>query len=78
VVPEVWLQGGPAERTTTYVDATDAFEAKLAALRAHVSQTEHMDDLEALLRSWMTGVAWAGKLGPGRLAEGFQVLDTGE
>lgn len=78
VVPEVWLQGAPAPRTTTYVDATDVFEAKLAALRAHVSQTEHMDDLEGLLRSWMTGVAWAGQLGPGRLAEGFQVVNTGE
>jgi len=78
VVPEVWLQGAPDGRTTTYVDATDVFDAKLAALRAHVSQTEHMDDLEGLLRSWMGGVAFAGRLAPGRLAEGFQVLDTGE
>lgn len=78
VVPEVWLQGGPDERTTTYVDATDAFDAKLAALGAHVSQTGRMDDLEGLLRSWMSGVAWTGRLAPGRLAEGFQVLDTGE
>ena len=28
------------------VDITDRFDAKVAALRAHDSQTAHMDDLE--------------------------------
>lgn len=77
-VQEMWLQGGPPERTNRWVDATDTFEAKLDALRAHRSQTEHMDDVEGLLRSWMSGVAWTGTLPPGRLAEGFHVVDTGE
>ena len=38
----------------TFVDVTDHLPAKLAALRAHVSQTEHMADLEEMIRGWMT------------------------
>jgi hypothetical protein len=44
VVDQVWLVGSPSPNR--YVDVTDTFERKLAALRAHQSQTAHRDALE--------------------------------
>ena len=74
-VSEVWLMGGHSP--DRYVDVTDTFGKKVAALRAHESQTGHMDGLEDRLRGWLErGAAGAG-LPEGRLAEAFQVLDTG-
>ncbi|HEY0484881.1 MAG TPA: PIG-L deacetylase family protein [Mycobacteriales bacterium] len=73
-VPEVWLMGSPAP--DHFVDITDTYERKLAALRAHVSQTAHMDGLDAMLRGWLTANAVEAKLDTGRLAEGFTILRT--
>ena len=74
-VPQTWIMsaGGVA---THYVDVTDTFDRKVAALRSHASQTEHMDDLEGLLRGWLGRNAEAAGLAEGRLAEGFRVMDT--
>jgi len=55
---------------------TATFPRKIAALRAHESQTGHMDDLEDRIRGWLTRAARLGGLPDGRLAEAFQVLDT--
>jgi LmbE family N-acetylglucosaminyl deacetylase len=74
-VREVWLPGGPAPNH--YVDVTDTFRRKVAALRAHESQTGHMDELEEFLRGWLARSAAQGGLPEGRLAEAFQVLDSG-
>jgi LmbE family N-acetylglucosaminyl deacetylase len=74
-VREVWMPGGPAPNH--YVDITETFGRKVAALRAHESQTGHMANLEDFLRGWLTGAATQGGLPEGRLAEAFQVLDTG-
>ena len=74
-VREVWMPGGPAPNH--YVDVTDTFDRKVAALRAHESQTGHMDQLAEFLRGWLTSAAAQGGLPEGRLAEMFQVLDTG-
>lgn len=71
---EVWISGGPAPGH--FVDVTDTFERKLAALRAHASQTSHMEDLEGMLRGWLTGNAVAAGLPAGRLAEAFQAVPT--
>jgi LmbE family N-acetylglucosaminyl deacetylase len=60
-----------------YVDITETFPRKVAALRAHVSQTGHMDGLEDFLRGWLSRTAELAGLPEGRLAEAFQVLDTG-
>jgi LmbE family N-acetylglucosaminyl deacetylase len=75
-VPEVWLVGGPTPNH--YVDITDTFDRKLAALKAHASQTAHMgeDGLEQMLLGWLSGNARTAGLGEGRLAEAFQVVDT--
>lgn len=74
-VGEVWVMstGASANR---YVDVTDVFDRKVAALRAHASQTEHMEDLEGMLRMWLSFNAKAAGLAEGRLAEAFRVLDT--
>ncbi len=74
-VGEVWVMssGGVANR---YVDVTDTFERKLAALKAHVSQTAHMDDLEGMLRTWLSVNAVQAGYGEDRLAESFRVVGT--
>ena len=75
-VDEVWVMAGGGGVANHYVDVTGTFERKLAALRAHVSQTAHMDDLEDRLRGWLGVNAAAAGFGEGRLAEGFRVVDT--
>jgi LmbE family N-acetylglucosaminyl deacetylase len=71
IVPEIWVMASP--RADYYVDVTDTFEQKVAALRAHFTQTGHRDDLDDMLRSWLEATATAGGLPPGRLAEVFQI-----
>lgn len=70
-VNELWLFGTEPNR---YIDITDVFDVKLAALREHHSQTAHMEDLEERLRGWFTETAQAGGLAEGRLAESFRVV----
>jgi len=73
-VPEVWMMAG--EKPTHGVDITDFFALKVNALRRHVSQTEHMDDLADRLRTWGTTLAERTGIPKGRLAEAFTVIDT--
>ena len=73
-VPEVWVMA--AKEPNHYVDGTDFFDAKIAALRAHESQTAHRPDLEDMIRGWLTGNAQAAELPQGRLAEAFMVVST--
>jgi LmbE family N-acetylglucosaminyl deacetylase len=73
-VREVWIAAGPDPNR--YVDVTDTFRRKVAALQAHRSQTGHMDDLEDRLRDRLALAAARGGLPDGRMAESFQVLDT--
>jgi len=68
-VHDVWVMGAP--EPNYIVDVTDQLDLKLAALRAHESQTSHMDDLEERIRGWMTMAAERGGLPDGRLAEAF-------
>ena len=68
-VHDVWVMWAPEPNHV--VDVTEQVELKLAALRAHESQTAHMDDLEDRIRSWMTMAAERGGLPEGRLAEAF-------
>lgn len=75
IVREVWLSASP--QSQHFVDITETFGSKLAALQAHRSQTGHMDDLETFLRGWLSRTAALAGLPEGRLAESFQVLTTG-
>ncbi|HEY6422205.1 MAG TPA: PIG-L deacetylase family protein [Pseudonocardiaceae bacterium] len=74
-VPEVWVTSAN-DRADHYVDITDTFDRKIAALRAHASQTAHMTTLEDRMRGWSSLQAQAAGLPDGRLAEGYLVLDT--
>jgi len=73
-VPEVWVMASPSPNQ--WVDVTDAFDVKIAALRAHDSQTAHMDDLADRVRGWMTMQAQQAGMPEGRLAEAFMVVPT--
>jgi LmbE family N-acetylglucosaminyl deacetylase len=73
-VSETWLQAHP--ENNHWVDITDTIEAKLAALRAHASQTGHMDGFEERMRGWFGSMAERAGLPEGRLAEGFFVVST--
>ena len=74
-VKEVWLMGHAS--ADLRVDVTDTFDRKIAALRAHHSQTSHRDDLEDMIRGWLTLGAEAAGMAPGRLAESFKIVVTG-
>lgn len=73
-VDEVWVMAGPAPDQV--VDITETFDTKIAALRAHESQTAHMDELESFIRGWGEAVAQRFDLPEGRVAEAFQVVRT--
>lgn len=75
IVPLLWMFGSPTP--TTFVDVTEALPRKIAALRAHASQTEHMADLEEHVAGWMAQAAQRGGLGEGRLAEMFHAVTIG-
>lgn len=72
-VQEVWFHGGPAPDHV--VDVTATYRRKLEGLRAHASQTAHMD-LDARLRERLGDTARRGGLQGGSLAEAFTVLPT--
>ena len=59
-----------------WVDITDTFPLKVAALKAHASQTAHNSELENMVREWGQRNAGAGGLPEGRIAEGFKIMNT--
>jgi LmbE family N-acetylglucosaminyl deacetylase len=73
-VPEVWLMAGA--QPTQFVDVTDQFDTKISALRAHESQTAHMDELPDFIRGWLVRNAAVAGWPEGRLAEAFRVVAT--
>jgi LmbE family N-acetylglucosaminyl deacetylase len=73
-VREVWMGGATPNH---YVDVTGTFGRKVAALRAHESQTGPMEGLEDFLRGWLARNAEQAGWPEGRLAEAFQVMETG-
>ena len=68
--------GLPSAPPVAWVDITEAFDKKIAALRAHVSQTSHMEDLEGFLRQWGEANGKEAGFEPGRLGEAFSVVNT--
>jgi LmbE family N-acetylglucosaminyl deacetylase len=73
-VSEVWLGASP--RADHPVDVGDVVELKFAALKAHVSQVGHRDDLEQFVTAWMAQTARTFGLPAGALAEAFHVVFT--
>jgi LmbE family N-acetylglucosaminyl deacetylase len=74
-VTQAWLLNSP--HANRYVDITDTFPRKTAAVAAHHSQVGNRDDLAGDLRARAAAIAVDGGLAPGRLAEAFQVVVTG-
>ena len=72
---EVWINGPGAP--THYVDVTETFPRKIAALQAHARQVGGRDNLADLLRQRLAKAAEQGGLPDGHLAEVFRVIDTG-
>lgn len=73
-VAEVWLMAGV--EPDAFVDITDAFDRKIAALTAHESQMTDVAAMTEMVRGWTTAVAQLAALPDGRLAEGFKVVST--
>lgn len=74
-VREAWLINSP--HVNHFVDITETFERKVAAVRLHKSQVGNRRDLVAELRERIAPNAVAAQLPAGRLAEAFQVVITG-
>ena len=68
-VHELWVLG--LEPCDHVVDITEQLPRKIAALRAHESQTAHAD-IRTLLEQWNGGIARGAGLGVGRYAENFR------
>ncbi len=73
-VKEVWVTAHVTP--DHFVDITDFFHLKMAALHSHVSQTAHNAELENMVRSWGERNAVAGGLPEGRIAEAFKIVNT--
>ena len=73
-VREVWVTGSP--NPNHFVDITDTFDKKMAALHSHVSQTAHNKELENMVRSWGERNAESQGLPAGRIAEIFKIVNT--
>ena len=73
-VAETWVGG--MERANRYVDITETFDRKMAALHAHASQHPDPAALEPMLRWWNGANASAAGMPQGRLAEAFWVFST--
>ena len=59
-----------------FVDITEVFDRKIAALMCHESQHTDRARMEALLRDWGHAIATVAGFPDGRLAEGFRAIDT--
>ena len=73
---ELWLMASP--EPNVFVDITSTIDRKLAALRAHVSQSVDRDgQLETRITEMLAGTGRRAGWEDGRLAEGFRRIATG-
>jgi LmbE family N-acetylglucosaminyl deacetylase len=73
-VREVWVMSH--KEPDHFVDITDTFNLKIAALNAHVSQTAHNSEMPRMVREWGERNAKAQGLPDGRVAEVFKIVNT--
>lgn len=73
-VDQVWLMASP--RSHFAVDVTSTIDRKIAALRCHRSQVGTAEGLDEMIRGWAAATAADLGLPEGRLAEGFQIVNT--
>ena len=72
IVPELWLLGGPM--VNRYMDVTDTFRRKMAAIAAHRSQLPDVDAMTVRVEGRLRDNAERARLAQDRLAEAFQVV----
>ena len=73
-VSDLWLTAAPGPNH--WVDVTDVFDAKIAAILAHTSQHPQADRIRPMVREWLAMGARAAGLPAGRLAESFRTHRT--
>ena len=73
-VREVWVMSH--NTPDHFIDITDTFYKKLAALNAHVSQTAHNPNLEQMIREWGERNAKLNGLADGAVAEIFKIVSS--
>jgi len=73
-VREVWVMSH--KEPDHFVDVTDTFDKKIAALNAHVSQTAHNTEMPKMVREWGERNATAQGLPEGSVAEVFKIVNT--
>ncbi|WP_334173401.1 PIG-L deacetylase family protein [Sinomonas sp.] len=73
-VPWLWLYGAPDERVNHVVDITEHVDAKLEAIRVHLSQHPDVAATERFVRAKLAATAAASGLGAGASAEAFHVV----
>jgi len=73
-VDQVWLMAH--DTPNRWVDVTATVDAKLAALRSHVSQLPDPAAVDERIRGWTSATAAAGGMPAGTLAEAFFAIDT--
>ena len=73
-VREVWVMSHP--KPDYFVDITKTIDRKIAALKAHFSQTNHMENLEEMIKEWGERISKMAEMGEEKYAEGFKVVGT--
>ena len=73
-VREVWVMSH--KEPDHFVNVTDTFDKKIAALNAHVSQTAHNTEMPKMVREWGERNATAQGLPEGSVAEVFKIVNT--
>ena len=70
----LWLYGAPEDRINHAVDVTEHVDAKLAAIRIHLSQHPDIAATERYVRARLQATAAAAGLPAGAAAEAFHVV----
>ncbi|CAB4341233.1 unannotated protein [freshwater metagenome] len=73
-VKEVWVMSHAVP--DHFVDITETFPLKMAALHCHVSQTAHNKELDNMVRSWGERNAGFAGMPEGTIAEAFKIVNT--
>lgn len=71
-IKEAWVF--MSEKTDYVVDITDTFEKKLAAIKSHVSQTAHNEELDSRIREWGLRNGEEAGLPEGHFGESFKIV----
>lgn len=74
-VKEVWVAG--LEPFNVFIDITEVFDRKVAALKSHKSQLQQNKfEAEPLLHEWGTRLTSSNSLPDGRITEAFRRINT--